>query len=178
MRRQGERVDVTYILFSSGTFGLTFNTTQRGSCLIVKLDPKIITQSDRLPLKFPVGFWKEEICVFLFLFCLSVQVCLRVCHKPVFSVIDTTESVSRTTLQGSNIVARLLRKKKRSHAPLLCKCLFFRTVSSLSESVCHTPPHEHALLFPSLFCLLCLCLQFFSVPLVLFSDQNNNSQNH
>lgn len=112
MRRQGERVDVTYILFSSGTFGLTFNTTQRGSCLIVKLDPKIITQSDRLPLKFPVGFWKEEICVFLFLFCLSVQVCLRVCHKPVFSVIDTTESVSRTTLQGSNIVARLLRKKK------------------------------------------------------------------
>lgn len=90
-----------------------FNTFKRGSRPIVQLDSKIITGSDRLPLKFPVGFWKEEICVFLFLFCLSVQVCLRVCHKPVFSVIDMTESVSRATLQGSKIVALTATKEKK-----------------------------------------------------------------
>lgn len=176
MRRQGERVDVTYILFSSGTFGLTFQHHPKRKLSDCKTRPKNNNTVRSSAFKVPCRFLEGR--DFLFLFCLSVQVCLRVCHKPVFSVIDTTESVSRTTLQGSNIVARLLQKKKRSHAPLLCKCLFFRTVSSLSESVCHTPPHEHALLFPSLFCLLCLCLQFFSVPLVLFSDQNNNSQNH
>lgn len=110
MRRQGERVDVTYILFSAGTFGLTFQHHPKRKLSDCKTRPKNNNTARSSAFKVPCRFLEGR--DFLFLFCLSVQVCLRVCHKPVFSVIDTTESVSRTTLQGSNIVARLLRKKK------------------------------------------------------------------